>query len=245
MKNAQLVSSGKFNGSEAPPVFEMNDFEFRERCGRMRWNKGMTIAAAVVGSILILWSGKSEQQPSGWEPLQLGTEKPTIEQELPAVQSATSVQGNTGTSFGTDVSGLQTGNEAKAGESKELASVAVEGDPVVQTTSQTNDIPSATATLTEPVVQGTNSNPSVTSETGSNSNPPVVREEAGDNGKIDVNTAPVSKLIELPGIGEKKAQAIVDYRNAHGPFAKVSDLTKVKGIGMKMLEKMAPYVQIR
>ncbi|TDL70944.1 helix-hairpin-helix domain-containing protein [Paenibacillus amylolyticus] len=205
----------------------------------------MTIAAAVVGSILILWSGKSEQPPSGWEPLQLGTEKPTIEQELPAVQSATSVQGNTGTSFGTDVSGLQTGNEAKAGESKELASVAVEGDSVVQTTSQTNDIPSATATLTEPVVQGTNSNPSVTSETGSNSNPPVVREEAGDNGKIDVNTAPVSKLTELPGIGEKKAQAIVDYRNAHGPFAKVSDLTKVKGIGMKMLEKMAPYVQIR
>lgn len=48
----------------------------------MRWNKGMTIAAAVVGSILILWSGKSEQPPSGWEPLQLGTEKPTIEQEL-------------------------------------------------------------------------------------------------------------------------------------------------------------------
>ncbi|WKL03056.1 hypothetical protein Q0F98_05000 [Paenibacillus amylolyticus] len=59
----------------------------------MRWNKGMTIAAAVVGSILILWSGKSEQPPSGWEPLQLGTEKPTIEQELPAVQSANSGSG--------------------------------------------------------------------------------------------------------------------------------------------------------
>lgn len=244
MKNEQLVSSGKFNGSEAPPVFEMNDFEFRERCGRMRWNKGMTIAAAVVGSILILWSGKSEQPPSGWESLQLGTEKPTIEQELPAVLSATSVQGNTGASSGTDSSGMQTGNDARAGESKELASVGVEGDSVVQTTSQTNDNPPDTSNSNEPVTQGTNSDPSVTSETGSNSNPPVV-EEASDNGKIDVNTAPVSKLTDLPGIGEKKAQAIVDYRNAHGPFAKVSDLTKVKGIGMKMLEKMAPYVQIR
>lgn len=211
----------------------------------MRWDKGMTIAAAVVGSILILWSGKSEQPPSGWEPLQLGTEKPTIEQELPVVQSATSVQGNTGASSGADASGMQTGNETKAEESKGLASIGVEGESVVQTTSQTNDNPPDTSNSIEPVTQSTKSNPSVTSETGSNSNPPVVREEASDNGKIDVNTAPVSKLIELPGIGEKKAQAIVDYRNAHGPFAKVSDLTKVKGIGMKMLEKMAPYVQIR
>ncbi|WP_248278177.1 helix-hairpin-helix domain-containing protein [Paenibacillus sp. SZ31] len=211
----------------------------------MRWNKGMTIAAAVVGSILILWSGKSEQPPSGWEPLQLGTEKPTIEQELPAVLSANSVQGNTGASSGSDASGMQTGNEAKAGESKELSSVGVEGVSGVQAPNQTNDNPPDTSNSIEPVAQSTNSNPSVTSETASNSNAPVVREESGDSGKIDVNTAPVSKLTELPGIGEKKAQAILDYRNAHGPFAKVSDLTKVKGIGMKMLEKMAPYVQIR
>ncbi|PQP85449.1 hypothetical protein C0Q44_12425 [Paenibacillus sp. PCH8] len=159
--------------------------------------------------------------------MQLGTEKPTIEQELPAVQSANSVQGNIGATSATDARAEQTGNDAKAGESKELSSVGV------------------SSTSIEPVVQGTNSNPSVTSETASSRNASVVREEASDNGKIDVNTAPVSKLTELPGIGEKKAQAIVDYRNAHGPFAKVSDLTKVKGIGMKMLEKMAPYVQIR
>lgn len=211
----------------------------------MRWNKGMTIAAAVVGSILILWSGKSEQPPSGWEPLQLGTEKPTLEQELPAVQSATSVQGKPGTSSGTDANGMQTGNDAKADKSKELVSVGVEGDSGVQATGQTNDNSPDTAISTEPVVQGANANPSVTSQTGSSSNLPVVHEESADNGKIDVNSAPVSKLTELPGIGEKKAQAIVDYRNAHGPFTKVSDLTKVKGIGMKMLEKMAPYVQIR
>lgn len=209
----------------------------------MRWNKGMTIAAAVVGSILIIWSGKSEQPPSGWEPMQLGTEKPTIEQERPAVQSATSVQDNTGASSGTDASAKQTGNGAEAGQPKEMFNDDASGKSIVQTPDQTMSNQSVRSI--EPVVQGTHSNGSVTSETASNNDQSVVREEPGDNGKIDVNTAPVSKLTELPGIGEKKAQAIVDYRNTHGPFAKVSDLTKVKGIGMKMLEKMAPYVQIR
>ncbi|WKL05304.1 hypothetical protein Q0F98_04995 [Paenibacillus amylolyticus] len=86
-----------------------------------------------------------------------------------------------------------------------MQSVGVEGDSVVQTTSQTNNNPPDTSNSIEIVTQGTNSDPSVTSETASSSNPPVVREEASDNGKIDVNTAPVSKLIELPNWGEESS----------------------------------------
>lgn len=62
------------------------------------------------------------------------------------------------------------------------------------------------------------------------------------NGLININTAGLIELQDIPGIGAKKAQAIVDYRNAHGAFISVNDLTKVKGIGDKMLQKMKPYV---
>lgn len=74
----------------------------------------------------------------------------------------------------------------------------------------------------------------------------VVSGEASSaaEGKVAVNTATLAELMELPGIGETKAQAIMDYRAEHGPFQKPSDLTNVKGIGVKMLEKMSPYLYI-
>ncbi|OAX47258.1 ComEA family DNA-binding protein [Paenibacillus sp. AD87] len=195
----------------------------------MRWNKGMTIAAAVVGCILILWSGKSEQPPSGWEPMQLATEKPTIEQETPAVQSATLVQEQT-----KDSDAEQRPSTTEAPVETNLVD-ATAGKVVDQTVAvkQTDTPTDGTQTKSEAAVVSTDNNQA------------MVSNEAVDNGKINVNTAPAAKLMDLPGIGEKKAQAIIDYRNSHGPFTKVSDLTKVKGIGMKMLEKMAPYVQIR
>lgn len=61
-----------------------------------------------------------------------------------------------------------------------------------------------------------------------------------DDGKIHINSADAAALMELPGIGEKKAQAILDYRAQNGPFRDVTDMMKVKGIGPKMLEKMLP-----
>jgi len=55
--------------------------------------------------------------------------------------------------------------------------------------------------------------------------------------RLDVNTATVEQLQQVKGIGAKTAAAIVNYRDAHGPFASLDDLTKVKGIGKKKLEK--------
>ncbi|MNJ56239.1 ComE operon protein 1 [compost metagenome] len=57
-------------------------------------------------------------------------------------------------------------------------------------------------------------------------------------GKINLNTADAATLErELKGIGAGKAQAIVAYREANGPFASVDELLEVKGIGAATLEK--------
>lgn len=55
--------------------------------------------------------------------------------------------------------------------------------------------------------------------------------------QVDINHADARTLAEsLDGIGLVKAEAIVAYRNAHGPFRKPEDLTRVQGIGAKTVE---------
>jgi len=56
-------------------------------------------------------------------------------------------------------------------------------------------------------------------------------------GQVNINSADASTLAELKGIGDVKAQAIVDYRKKNGPFTNISDLEKVKGISAKTIEK--------
>ncbi|MBW6513848.1 MAG: ComEA family DNA-binding protein [Candidatus Syntrophosphaera sp.] len=55
---------------------------------------------------------------------------------------------------------------------------------------------------------------------------------------VNINSAGLEELCTLPGIGEVKAQAIVDFRTQNGPFTAIEDITKVKGIGPKTLEKI-------
>ena len=55
---------------------------------------------------------------------------------------------------------------------------------------------------------------------------------------VNINTADAPTLSKnIKGVGMKKAQAIIDYREKNGKFNKVEDLMKVKGIGIKLLEK--------
>ena len=64
----------------------------------------------------------------------------------------------------------------------------------------------------------------------------VYFEDEGD--KINVNQAPAAELMCLEGIGEKRADAIVAYREEHGPFSCAEDLMKVTGISDGILAKI-------
>jgi len=55
---------------------------------------------------------------------------------------------------------------------------------------------------------------------------------------VNINTASASEISQaLTGIGQRKAEAIVEYRASHGPFLQASDIQQVKGIGNSIYEK--------
>jgi len=67
--------------------------------------------------------------------------------------------------------------------------------------------------------------------------------EKEDKGLIDINIASKVELMDLPGVGEKTAEKIINYREKQ-PFEKKEDLKKIKGIGPKKLEKMKDKIII-
>jgi competence protein ComEA len=61
---------------------------------------------------------------------------------------------------------------------------------------------------------------------------------------INLNTATVTQLETLPGIGARTAQAIVDHREKNGSFKKIEELMNIKGIGEKSFLKLKPMVTV-
>lgn len=66
---------------------------------------------------------------------------------------------------------------------------------------------------------------------------------AAQPGTVDLNTATVEELCALPGVGPKKAEAILELRKKR-PFTRVTQLLEVRGIGKKTLERLKAYVRI-
>jgi competence protein ComEA len=61
---------------------------------------------------------------------------------------------------------------------------------------------------------------------------------------VNLNTAGVPELAALPGIGEKTAARIVEYRQKNGPFKKIEELMNVQGIGEKSFLKLKPQLTV-
>lgn len=85
-----------------------------------------------------------------------------------------------------------------------------------------------------------------TGETGRTVSAPEQRSAPGmlEGEVLDLNTASQADLTRLPGIGEKKAAAILAWREEHGPFQVVEDVMSVDGIGEKILADIRPYVTV-
>ena len=62
--------------------------------------------------------------------------------------------------------------------------------------------------------------------------------------RINLNTATAAELEQLPRIGPKMAERILEYRAQHGPFRRVEDLIGVRGIGAKTLAQLEPLVAV-
>ena len=70
------------------------------------------------------------------------------------------------------------------------------------------------------------------------------KSDRSEAGQIDINRASAEQLTVIPGIGKVMAERIVQFREQHGPFKRVEDLLKIKGIGEKSFQKILPYVKV-
>lgn len=60
--------------------------------------------------------------------------------------------------------------------------------------------------------------------------------------RIDLNRASWAELVQLPGVGPKLADRIIEDRKTKGPFRNLDDLGRVRGIGPALLERIGPYL---
>ena len=68
--------------------------------------------------------------------------------------------------------------------------------------------------------------------------------QAADDGRVCINTASEETLMTLPGIGQAKAAAIIAYREAHGAFTDISEITSVPGIGQGIYDQISSMIKI-
>lgn len=83
---------------------------------------------------------------------------------------------------------------------------------------------------------------SETAIAGTNSNTANISKD--EDGKVNLNQATKEELMTLSGVGEKKAEKIIEYREENGSFKTIEDLKNVNGFGEKSFESLEKYISI-
>ena len=72
----------------------------------------------------------------------------------------------------------------------------------------------------------------------------MIEDESQNSLRVDINTADIEELDELPEVGPSTAESIVEYRQTNGQFSSVDELEEIPGIGPETLEKIAPFATV-
>ena len=71
-----------------------------------------------------------------------------------------------------------------------------------------------------------------------------IEDESQDPLTVDINTADIEELDELPEVGPATAESIVEYRQTNGSFSTVDELEEIRGIGPETLKQIAPFATV-
>ncbi|HOE63539.1 MAG TPA: ComEA family DNA-binding protein [Candidatus Sumerlaeota bacterium] len=74
--------------------------------------------------------------------------------------------------------------------------------------------------------------------------PAVERAPAPSPKKININTAGLKELMTLPGVGEKRAQSIIEYRQRNGGFKSIEEIMNIKGVSIRNFESIKDKITI-
>ena len=72
----------------------------------------------------------------------------------------------------------------------------------------------------------------------------IISSEAEGDGKVNLNKATKEELMSLPGVGESRADSIIQYRNENGGFKSIEEIMQISGIKEGLFEKIKDFIKI-